>query len=108
MSHIFLIRSSVCGPLSCFHVLPSVNCAAVNIGVEHSFERYVHEYIYISYDKPREHVEMQRHHFANKGMYSQNCGFSSSHVRDGPLEKTLESPLDSKEIKAVKPKGNQP
>ena len=67
----------------------------------------------------------QRHHFADKGLYSQRYGFSSSHVQmweldhnegQAPrnwcfwtvvLEKTLENPLDSKEIKPVKPKGNQ-
>ena len=60
----------------------------------------------------------------NKGLYSQSYGFSSSHVwmweldhKEGwvpknwcfqtvVLEKTLESPLDSK-IKPVNPKGNQ-
>ena len=31
-------------------------------------------------DKPRQHIKKQRHYFANKVMYSQNCGFSSSHV----------------------------
>ena len=64
--------------------------------------------------------------FANKGLYSQSYGFSSSHVwmwkldhKEGwgpkywcfwtaVLEKTLESPLDSKKIKPVNPKGNQP
>ena len=63
--------------------------------------------------------------FANKGPYSQNYGFSSSHVwmweldhEEGwapknwcfwiVLEKTLENPLDRKEIKSVNPKGNQP
>ena len=67
-----------------------------------------------------------RHHFADKGPYSQSYGFFSSHVRmweldhkEGwvpknwcfqivVLEKTLESPLDGKEIKPVNPKGNQP
>ena len=67
----------------------------------------------------------QRHHFANKGLSSQSYGFSSSHVwmwelnhkeSWGPknwcfwtvvLEKTLESPLDCKEIQPVHPKGNQ-
>ena len=62
--------------------------------------------------------------FANKGPYSQSYGFSSSHVwiwelnhkecwvlknwhlRTVVLEKTLESPLDSKEIKESK--GIQP
>ena len=68
---------------------------------------------------------MQRLHFASKGLYSQSCGFSNSHVwmwkldnkegwvpRNGyfwimMLEKTLPSPLDSKMIKPVNPKGNQ-
>ena len=31
-------------------------------------------------DKPRQHIKKQRHYFANKVTYSQNCGFSSSHV----------------------------
>ena len=34
-----------------------------------------------SYDKPRQSVKKQRHHFADKGPYSQNYGFSSSHVQ---------------------------
>ena len=34
-----------------------------------------------SYDKPRQFIKKQRHHFANKGLYSQGYGFSSSHVR---------------------------
>ena len=33
MYHIFFIRSSVDGHLGCFHVLPTVNSATVNIGV---------------------------------------------------------------------------
>ena len=77
-------------------------------------------------NKPRQHIKKQRHHLANKSLYSQNCGFSSSQVwiwemdlKEGwgpknwcfwivVLEKTLESPLDNKEIKPVTPKGNQP
>ena len=61
----------------------------------------------------------------NKGPSGQSYGFSSSHVwmweldhkegwalknwcsRTVVLEKTLESPLDCKEIKPVNPKGNQ-
>ena len=72
-----------------------------------------------SYDKPRQHIKKQRHYFANKGLPSQNYGFSSNHVWMWELdykeswvskkwgfwtvmlEKTLESPLDSK-------KTNQP
>ena len=78
-----------------------------------------------SYDQPRQHIEKQRHYFADKGPSSQSYGFFSSHVWmweldhnkswmlknwyfwTWVLEKTLESPLDSKEIKLVNPKGNQ-
>jgi len=68
----------------------------------------------------------QRHYFTDKGPSSQSYGFSSSHVwmwkldhKEGwtlknwcfwtvVLEKTLESPLDYKEIQPVNSKGNQP
>ena len=33
-----------------------------------------------SYDQPRQHIEKQRHYFANKGPSSQGYGFSSVHV----------------------------
>ena len=33
-----------------------------------------------SYDQPRQHIEKQRHYFANKGPSSQGYGFSSGHV----------------------------
>ena len=79
-----------------------------------------------SYNKPRQYIKKQRHHSANKGPYSQSCGFSSSHVwmweldhkegwipkrwhfRTVVLEKTLKSSWDCKEIQLVNPKGNQP
>ena len=79
-----------------------------------------------SYDKLRQCIKKQRHHFANKGLLSQSYGFSSSHVqmweldyKEGwvrknwsfwtmVLEKTLESPLENKEIIPVNPQGNQP
>ena len=78
-----------------------------------------------SYDQSRQHIKKQRHHFANKGPSSQGYGFSSSQVwmweldcEDSwapknwcfwtvVLEKTLESPLDCKEIQPVHPKGDQ-
>ena len=78
-----------------------------------------------SYDQPRQHIRKQRHYFTNTGPSSQSYGFSSSHVwmweldhkeiwetknwcfSTVVLEKTLESPLDCKEIKPVNPKGNQ-
>ena len=77
------------------------------------------------HDQPRQHTKKQRHHFAYKGLSSQNYGFSSSHVWMWELdykeswepknwcfwtvvlEKTLESPLYYKEMKPVTPKGNQ-
>ena len=73
-----------------------------------------------SYDKPRQHIRKQ------KGLYSQIYGFCSRHIqmceldhKEGwvpknwcfwivTLEKTLESPLNSKEIEPLNPKGNQP
>ena len=79
-----------------------------------------------SYDKPRQHSKKQRQYFANKDPYSQSYGLSSSHVqmweldhKEGwalknwcfwtvVLEKTLENPLDGKEIKPINPEGNQP
>ena len=33
-----------------------------------------------SYDKPRQHIKKQRHHFADKGPHSQSYGFSSRQV----------------------------
>ena len=70
-------------------------------------------------------IKEQRHYFVKQGPSSQSYGFSSSHVwmcelaykeSWAPknwcfwtlvLEKTLESPLDSKEIQSVHPKGDQ-
>ena len=72
-----------------------------------------------SYGQPRQPIKKQRHYFANKGPSSQGYGFSSGHVWmweldcEGSwapknwcfwtvvLEKTLESPLDCKEIQPV-------
>ena len=76
-------------------------------------------------DQPRQHIKKQRHYFANKGPSCQSYGFSSSHIWMWELdykeswvpknwcfwtvvlEKTLESPLDCKEIKPVHLKRNQ-
>ena len=78
-----------------------------------------------SYDQPKQHIKKQRHYFANKGPSNQGYGFSSSYVwmweldykeswakknwcfSTVVLEKTLESPLDCKEIQPVHLKGNQ-
>ena len=73
----------------------------------------------------RQHTKKQRHYFVNKGPSCQGYGFSSSRVWMWKLdykeswalknwcfwtvvlEKTLESPLDCKEIQSVHPKGDQ-
>ena len=78
-----------------------------------------------SYAQPRQHIKKQKHCFDNKGPSSQSYRFSSNHLwmweMDNKeswalknlcfwtvvLKKTLKSPLDSKEIKSVNPKGNQ-
>ena len=73
------------------------------------------------YDQTKQHIKKQRHYFANNGQSSQSDVFSSSHVCvldhkenwvpknwcfwSVILEKTLESPLDSKEIQLIS-KGN--
>ena len=76
--------------------------------------------------QPREHIKKQRHYFANKGPSSQSYGFlvvmygyESWTIRKADswrinwcfwivvLEKTLESPLECKEIKPFNSKGNQ-
>ena len=77
------------------------------------------------YDKHRQHIKKERHHFANKGLYSQSYGFSTSDVwmwvgpqrrlsikelvllNCGVGENPIESSLDLKEIKPVNTKGNQ-
>ena len=71
-------------------------------------------------------IQKQRHYFANKGPSSQGYGFSSGHVWMWELdceeswapknwcfwtvvlEKSLESPLDCKEIQPVHSEGDQP
>ena len=38
------------------------------------------------YDKPRQRIKKQRHYFANKCLYSQSYGFSTSHVQMWDLD----------------------
>ena len=75
---------------------------------------------------PRQHIQKQRHYFADKGLSSQSYDFSSSHVwmweldhKEGwapknwclwtvVLEKALESPLDCQEIQPVNLKEIRP
>ena len=76
-----------------------------------------------SHDQPRQHIK--KRYFTNKGPSSQSYGFFTSHVWKWELdckeswapktwcfwtvvlEKTLESPVDCKEIQPVHPKGDQ-
>ena len=78
-----------------------------------------------SYGQSWQHIQKQRHYFARKGLSSQSYGSSVSHVwmweldhkesralknwcfLTVVLQKTLESPLDCKDIKPVNPNGNQ-
>ena len=39
-----------------------------------------------SHDKPRQYIKNQRYHLADKGLYSQSSGFSSSHVQMWELD----------------------
>ena len=74
-----------------------------------------------SYNQPRQRIKKQKHYFANKVPSSQSYGFSRSHVWMWELdhkaeklknwcfwtvvlEKTLEHPLDCKDIQPVHPK----
>ena len=76
------------------------------------FEKYILCLVNI-YDKTRQCIKKQRHHFADKGLHSQTYGFSNHHIwmwelnhKEGRVpknwyfwtvvvEKTLESPLDN-------------
>ena len=78
-----------------------------------------------SYNQSRKHIKKQRRYFANKSPSIRSYGFSSSHVwmweldhkeswtpknwwfSTVVLEKTLESPLDCKEIQPIHSKGNK-
>ena len=78
-----------------------------------------------SCDNPGQHIKKQRPDFATKGPSSQSYGFSSSHVWMWELDhkeswapknwwfwtvvlkKTLVSPLDSKKVQPINPKGSQ-
>ena len=104
-----------------------MDCSPAGPSVHGIFQARVLEWgaIAFSDDQTRQHIKKQRHYFVNKGPSSQGYGFSSGHVwmweldhkeswvpknwcfPTVVLEKTLESPLDCKEIQPVHPKGNQ-
>ena len=112
---------------SCLTLSDPMDCSPPDSSIHGIFQARVLEWgaIAFSDDQPRQHIKKQRHYFANKGLSSQSYGFSSSHVWMWELdcigglstkewcfwtvvlEKTLESPLDCKEIQPVHTKGNQ-
>ena len=82
-----------------------------------------------NYDKPRQHIKKQWHHLANKGLSSQRLSSLSMvfpvivyeceswTIKKVECQRTdafklcwrsLERPLDSKEVKPLNPKGDQP
>ena len=81
--------------------------------------------LYNILEKTNQRIKKHKHHFVHEGLYSQSYGFSCSHAWMWELvykeswapkhwwfwtmvlEKTLESPLDCKEIQPVHPKGDQ-
>ena len=127
-------RATVPGPWPCTSSLQ--NCEKINFCcLSHPVHGILRQpkmintsayFTQTSYDKPRQHIKKQRYLFANRDPYSQSYGLSSSHVWSWELDhkegwvqknwcfwtvvlaKTLESPLDCKEIKPVNPQGNQP
>ena len=112
---------------SCLTLCDPMDCSLPGSSVHGTFQARVPEWgaIAFSDNQPRQHIKKQRHYFVNKGPSSQGYGFSSSHVWMWELdykeswaqknwcfwtvvlEKTLESPLDCKEIQPVNPKRDQ-
>ena len=112
---------------SCPTLRDPMDCSLTGSSVHGIFQARVLEWgaIAFSGSSSRQLIKKQRHYFANKGPSSQGYGFSSGHVWTWELdceeswapknwclwtvvlEKTLESPLDCKEIQPVHPKGDQ-
>jgi len=104
-----------------------MDCSLPGSSIHGIFQARVLEWGLIAFSnyQPRQHIKKQTYYFADKSLSGQSYGFSSSHVQMWEvdhkkawalnnwcfgtvvLEKTLESPLDCKEIKLVSPKGNQ-
>ena len=107
---------------SCPTLCDPMDCSLPGSTVHRIFQARVLEWGAIAFSQ---FIKKQRHYFANKGLSSQSYGFSSSQIWIGELdykegwvpknwcfwtvvlEKTLESPSDSKKIQLVNPKRNQ-
>ena len=112
---------------SCLTLGDPTDCSLPGSSVHGILKARVLGWVAIAFsdDQPRQRIKKQRHCFANKGPSSQSYSFFRSYVWMWELdykeswapknwcfwtvvlEKTLESPLDFKEIQPVSPKGNQ-
>ena len=108
-----------------FHAQCSAYYASLSHLIPTTILKRFLRFLLLPHDQPRQHTKKQRHYFVHKDPSIQGCGFSSGHVGmweldykeswapknwcfwTAVLEKTLESPLDCKEIQPVHPKGDQ-
>ena len=111
--------------LFCYFFFNYFGCIKRIFVATHGLSLVVTHRLSCPYDQPRQHIKKQKHYFVNKGPSSQGYSFSSTRVWIWELdykeswvpknrcfwtvvlEKTLESPLDCKEIQPVHPKGDQ-
>ena len=73
---------------SCPTLSDPMDCGLPGSSVHGIFQTRVLEWVVIAFsnDKPRQCIKKKRHHFANKGLYSQSYGVSCSHVQIWELD----------------------
>ena len=73
---------------SCPTLSNPMDCSLPGSSIHGIFQARVLEWgaIAFSDDKPRQPIKKQRHHFADKGLYSQSYRLSSSHVQTKKLD----------------------